>query len=175
MRKTLKALALSAALALPVSATVSTSASATTIVDAAIATKSLSTLVAAVQAADLVGTLSGHGPFTVFAPTNFAFATLPLGTVDTLLKPENKAQLTKVLTAHVVAGKVTAGDLAQAIKANGGSFRFHTVSGDALVAQKFGLAIVITDESGGRSFVTNADIEVSNGVVHIVNQVLVPQ
>ncbi len=150
-------------------------ANAANIVEAAVATKSLSTLVAAVKAADLVGTLSGHGPFTVFAPTNFAFNTLPPGTVSTLLKPENKAQLQKILTAHVVAGKVTAGDLAKAIKAHGGSYRFHTVSGDTLVARQFGLAVIITDENGGRSLVTNADIEVSNGVVHIVNRVLLPK
>jgi uncharacterized surface protein with fasciclin (FAS1) repeats len=92
-----------------------------------------------------------------------------------LLKPENKGQLQKILTAHVVAGKVTAGDLVKAIRAHGGSYRFHTVSGDALVAQQFGLAVIITDESGGRSLVTNADIEVSNGVVHIVNRVLLPK
>ena len=175
MKKTIKALAIAAALALPFSATISTNASAANIVEAAVGTKQLSTLVAAVKAADLVGTLSSPGPFTVFAPTNFAFATLPPGTVDTLLMPENKGQLTKVLTAHVVAGEVTASDLVAAIKANGGSFRFHTVSGDALVARQFGLAIIITDENGGRSIVTKADIDVSNGVVHIVNRVLLPK
>lgn len=176
MKKTFKTIALTMALALPLSATLKAeNASAANIVEAAVATKSLSTLVAAVKAADLVGTLSGHGPFTVFAPTNFAFNTLPPGTVATLLKPENKGQLQKILTAHVVAGKVTAGDLVSAIKAHGGSYRFHTVSGDALVAQQFGPAVIITDESGGRSLVTNADIEVSNGVVHIVNQVLLPK
>lgn len=171
MKKTFKAIALAAALALPIV----TSAAATTIVDAAVGTKNLSTLVAAVKAADLVGTLSSKGPFTIFAPTNFAFNLLPRGTVPTLLKAENKGQLTKVLTAHVVAGKVTAGDLVAAIKAHGGSYRFHTVSGDALVATTFGRAVIITDENGGRAFVTNTDINVSNGVVHIVNKVLLPK
>jgi uncharacterized surface protein with fasciclin (FAS1) repeats len=169
--KIIKTLILAAAMAMPIA----TGAKATTIVDAAVGTKNLSTLVAAVTAADLVGTLSSKGPFTVFAPTNFAFKLLPPGTVPTLLKPENKAQLTKVLTAHVVAGKVTAGDLVAAVKAHGGSYRFHTVSGDALVASTFGKAVIITDENGGRSLVTNADINVSNGVVHIVNKVLLPK
>lgn len=176
MKKLIKSLVLAAALALPLGTFANVKdAEAANVVEAAIATPSLSTLVAAVKAGDLVGTLSGHGPFTVFAPTNFAFRTLPPGTVDTLLKPENKAQLQKVLTAHVVAGNISSSDLAAAIKSNGGKFSFHTVSGDTLVAQKFGPAIIITDESGGRSLVTNADIGVSNGVVHIVNQVLVPK
>jgi len=171
MKKMLKSFALAAALALPLAS----AASAATIVDAAVGTKKLSTLVAAVTAADLVGTLSSPGPFTVFAPTNVAFKLLPPGTVPTLLKPENKGQLTKVLTAHVVSGKVTAGDLKAAIKAHGGKFRFHTVSGDALVASTFGPAVIITDENGGRAVVTTADIDVSNGVVHIVNKVLLPK
>ncbi len=176
MKTTLKSLALVAALSVPFSGVIgATTAAATTIVEAAVGTKSLSTLVAAVTAADLVGTLSSSGPFTVFAPTNIAFKLLPRGTVETLLKPENKAQLQKVLTAHVVAGNVSAGDLKAAIKAHGGSYRFHTVSGDALVAKNFGLSVIITDENGGHSIVTKPNISVSNGVVHIVNKVLVPK
>lgn len=176
MKKFFKTVALVAALSVPATGLISvTKAAATTIVEAAVATKSLSTLVAAVKAADLVGTLSSPGPFTVFAPTNTAFKLLPRGTVETLLKPENKTQLQKVLTAHVVAGNVTAGDLKAAIKAHGGSYRFHTVSGDALVAKNFGLSVIITDENGGHSIVTRPNISLSNGTVHIINKVLVPK
>ena len=175
MLKQIKQAILGIAIALPVAVAAPVSAKAANIVEAAVATKSLSTLVTAVQAADLVGTLASPGPFTVFAPTNLAFNLLPPGTVSTLLKPENKGQLTKILTAPVVAGNVTSSDLAAAIKAHGGSFHFHTVSGDALVATMFGPAIIITDESGGRAFVTTPDIGVDNGVVHIVNKVLLPQ
>lgn len=134
------------------------------------------TLVAAVQAADLVETLQGDGPFTVFAPVNDAFAALPAGTVDTLLMPENKAMLQKVLTAHVVAGDISAADLiARARASSDGFFHFNAVSGDALSAQVRGNNVYIYDESGNASLVTVADVDQSNGVIHVVNAVLVPK
>ena len=145
------------------------------IVENAINSKEHTTLVAAVQAAGLVDTLASEGPFTVFAPTNAAFGKLPDGTVDTLLKEENKGTLTKVLTSHVVAGKVTASDLVAKIKAHGGSFNFQAVSGDALTAKLDGNHVYIFDESGGAAAVTIADVIQSNGVIHVVNDVLLPQ
>ncbi len=145
-----------------------------TIVESAVGTQDLSTLVAAVKAAGLVETLSGTGPFTVFAPTNAAFAKLPAGTVDTLLKPENKAALTGVLTYHVVAGKVTSADLAKLIKAGGGSAVVTTVAGGKLTAKWQGKQIVLTDAKGGKSTVTAANVAASNGVVHVIDGVLLP-
>lgn len=145
-----------------------------TVVDIAVGSQDHTTLVAAVTAAGLVETLSGDGKFTVFAPTNDAFAKLPDGTVDTLLKPENKGQLTKVLTAHVVAGEVRAEDLIKKINAHGGRYNFSTVSGDALTAKLKGNHVYIFDESGGAALVTAANIESGNGVVHVVNDVLLP-
>lgn len=133
------------------------------------------TLVAAVKAAGLVDTLASPGPFTVFAPTNDAFGKLPDGTVDTLLKEENKGQLTKVLTAHVVPGKLSAGDLVSRIKANGGAYNMQTASGDALTAKLHGGSVYIFDESGGAAEVTIADVNQSNGVIHVVNDVLLPK
>jgi uncharacterized surface protein with fasciclin (FAS1) repeats len=133
------------------------------------------TLVAAVKAAGLVDTLASPGPFTVFAPTNDAFGKLPDGTVDTLLKPENKGTLTKVLTAHVVPGKLSAGDLIAKIKAHGGNFNMQTASGDALTARLNGGSVFIFDESGGAAKVTIADVNQSNGVIHVVNDVLLPK
>ncbi|MDZ4841570.1 MAG: fasciclin domain-containing protein [Hyphomicrobium aestuarii] len=147
----------------------------TTIVDAAVATPALSTLVAAVKAADLVGTLSSKGPFTVFAPTNAAFDKLPKGTVATLVKPANKKKLTKILTAHVVAGDVSASDLLKLIKSGGGHARLKTVSGDRLVASTKNGKIFIKDESGGMAQVATADLVQSNGVVHVVTSVLLPK
>src|SRR5208283_61002 len=132
------------------------------------------TLVAAVKAAGLVDTLEGTGPFTVFAPTNEAFAKLPAGTVDTLLKPENKDQLTKVLTYHVVAGKVSASDLMKQIKAGGGTATLKTVDGENLTASMDGKHIVITDAKGDKSMVTIANVWQSNGVIHVVDTVLLP-
>ena len=132
------------------------------------------TLVAAVKAAGLVDTLNGKGPFTVFAPTNDAFAQLPAGTVDTLLKPENKAMLTKVLTYHVVAGKWDAKALARLIKKGNGQARLKTVSGGTLTASMDGNSIVVRDEKGGTATVTIADVYQSNGVIHVVNAVLMP-
>jgi uncharacterized surface protein with fasciclin (FAS1) repeats len=132
------------------------------------------TLVAAVKAAGLVDTLSGAGPFTVFAPTNAAFEKLPAGTVDTLLKPENKKMLTDVLTYHVIAGKMSAADLAKAIEAGGGSAKLTTVEGGTLTATMSGNTITLTDEKGGKSTVTQGDVMQSNGVIHVVDTILMP-
>jgi uncharacterized surface protein with fasciclin (FAS1) repeats len=145
------------------------------IIDNAVNSKDHTTLVAAVKAAGLVDTLKGKGPFTVFAPVDAAFAALPAGTVDTLLKPENKAQLTKVLTYHVVAGKVDSAALVKAIDAGGGKAMLTAVSGGMLSATKSGNAILVGDESGGTARVTIADVVQSNGVIHVVDKVLLPK
>jgi uncharacterized surface protein with fasciclin (FAS1) repeats len=145
------------------------------IIDNAVNSKDHTTLVAAVKAVGLVQTLKGPGPFTVFAPTNEAFAALPAGTVDTLLKPENKATLTKVLTYHVVAGTMDAAALMKAIDAGGGKATLTTVSGGTLTATKSGGMIMIGDESGGMAHVTIADVIQSNGVIHVVDKVLLPK
>jgi uncharacterized surface protein with fasciclin (FAS1) repeats len=144
------------------------------IIDNAVNSKDHTTLVAAVKAAGLVETLKGPGPFTVFAPTNAAFAALPAGTVDTLLKPENKKMLTHVLTDHVVAGRVDSAALAQMIRAGNGRAVLKTVSGDTLVATMSGSSVLITDAKGGTATVTIADVYQSNGVIHVVNKVLLP-
>ena len=144
------------------------------IVENAVNSKDHTTLVAAVKAAGLVDTLSGAGPFTVFAPTNEAFAKLPAGTVDTLVKPENKATLTKILTYHVVPGKVTAADLAKMIKDGKGKATLKTVQGGTLTAEEKGGKIELVDAKGGVSTVTIADVMQSNGVIHVVNTVLMP-
>ncbi|NEU14117.1 fasciclin domain-containing protein [Methylobacterium sp. BTF04] len=146
-----------------------------TIVENAVNSKDHTTLVAAVKAAGLVDTLSGKGPFTVFAPTNAAFAKLPAGTVDTLVKPENKATLTKILTYHVVAGTMTAADLQKAIKAGGGKAMLKTVEGGSLTAEEKGGKIELVDAKGGMSTVTIADVMQSNGVIHVVDTVLMPK
>lgn len=145
------------------------------IVENAINSKDHTTLVAAVKAADLVDALMGEGPFTVFAPVNAGFEALPAGTVETLLKPENKETLQKVLTAHVVSGKLSGADLMAKIKEAGGRYNMETLSGDALTAGIDGDSIVIFDESGGASKVTIADVNQSNGVIHVVNNVLLPK
>jgi uncharacterized surface protein with fasciclin (FAS1) repeats len=132
------------------------------------------TLVAAVKAAGLVDTLEGPGPFTVFAPTNGAFAKLPAGTVDTLLKPENKDMLTKILTYHVVAGRLSASDLRKEIKAGNGEASLKTVSGGTLTATMQGDHIVLKDEKGDMSTVTISNVNQSNGVIHVVDTVLLP-
>lgn len=132
------------------------------------------TLVAAVKAGGLVDTLSGTGPFTVFAPTNAAFAALPAGTVDTLLKPENKAQLQSVLTYHVVPGKLMAKDVLGAIKAGGGKAVVTTVQGGKLTASVMGGKVMLTDAKGRMAHVTAADLDTTNGVVHVVDSVLLP-
>lgn len=133
------------------------------------------TLVAAVKAADLVETLSGDGPFTVFAPTDEAFSNLPAGTVDTLLKPENKGLLQKVLTAHVVAGDVKAADLVKMIQDHGGHVNLATVSGDVITARVDDKGVYLFDESGNVGRVTQANVNQSNGVIHVVDTVLVPK
>lgn len=145
------------------------------IIDNAVNSKDHTTLVAAVKAAGLVDTLKGPGPFTVFAPTNKAFAALPAGTVDTLLKPENKDALTGVLTYHVVAGKLDAAELKKEIKAGKGSAELKTVAGGMLIAKDKGGKITITDEKGGTSTVTIPNVYQSNGVIHVVNKVLLPK
>ena len=145
-----------------------------TIVENASKSADHTTLVAAVKAAGLVDTLSGSGPFTVFAPTNAAFAKLPAGTVDGLLKPAAKADLTKLLTYHVVPGKMSAADLGAAIKAGGGKASLTTVQGEKLTATEAGGTITLTDAKGGKSTVTQADVNQSNGVVHVVDTVLMP-
>ncbi len=132
------------------------------------------TLVAAVKAAGLLDTLSGPGPFTVFAPTNEAFAKLPAGTVDNLLKPENKDQLTKVLTYHVVPGKLSSNDLRKKIKEGHGTAELTTVEGGKLEATMQGIKIVLKDEKGGTSTVTIANVMQSNGVIHVVDSVVLP-
>lgn len=145
-----------------------------TIVENASQSADHTTLVAAVTAAGLAETLSGPGPFTVFAPTNAAFAKLPAGAVEGLLKPEAKADLTKVLTYHVVPGDVTAAQLTQQIQAGGGRAELTTVQGGKLIASLEGGSVVITDAKGGKATVTQADVDQSNGVVHVVDTVLMP-
>jgi uncharacterized surface protein with fasciclin (FAS1) repeats len=145
------------------------------IVDNAVNSKDHTTLVAAVKAAGLVDTLKGPGPFTVFAPVNSAFGALPAGTVDGLLKPENKPALSKVLTYHVVSGKVDAAALTQAIKDGGGKAMLKTVSGGTLVASTRGADVIVTDEGGNAARVTIADVMQSNGVIHVVDKVLLPK
>ena len=146
-----------------------------TIVQNAANAPNLTTLVAAVKAADLAATLSGPGPFTVFAPTNEAFGRLAPGTVDTLLKPENRPSLVKVLTYHVVAGRISSAQLMQMIAAGGGSARLTTVEGEPLVATMANGVIALTDVNGNKSYVETADVRQSNGVVHVVNGVLIPK
>jgi uncharacterized surface protein with fasciclin (FAS1) repeats len=144
------------------------------IIDNAVNSADHTTLVAAVKAADLVATLKSAGPFTVFAPTNAAFAKLPAGTVDTLLKPENKGTLSAVLTYHVVAGKMNAKDIAAAIKAGNGKAVLTTVQGGKLTASMMGKTLMLTDAKGGMSHVTIGDVNQSNGVIHVVDAVLLP-
>src|SRR5258707_14472180 len=144
------------------------------IVQNAVNSKDHTTLVAAVKAAGLVDTLQGLGPFTVFVPTNEAFAKLPAGTVDTLLKPENKDMLTKILTYHVVAGRISASDLKKEIKAGNGEASLKTVSGGTLTATIQGTHIVLRDEKGDMSTVTISNVNQSNGVIHVVDTVLLP-
>ncbi|MCD2470318.1 fasciclin domain-containing protein [Jiella sp. MQZ9-1] len=146
-----------------------------TIVENASKAKNLTTLVAAVKAAGLVDTLSGSGPFTVFAPTNAAFAKLPKGTVETLLKPENKDKLTKILTYHVVPGDMTSKDAMAAIKKHGGKVAVKTVEGETLTLMVKGKKLEIKDASGHTATVTQANVTQSNGVVHVINRVLMPK
>lgn len=144
------------------------------IVDNAVNSKDHTTLVAAVKAAGLVDTLKSRGPFTVFAPTNAAFDKLPAGTVDSLLKPENKEMLTNVLKYHVVAGNMDSKAIMKAIKKGNGKAALTTVEGGTLTAMMDGNNLVLTDEKGGKSIVTIADVRQSNGVIHVVDTVLMP-
>jgi uncharacterized surface protein with fasciclin (FAS1) repeats len=144
------------------------------IVENAVNSADHTTLVAAVKAAGLVDTLEGPGPFTVFAPTNEAFAKLPAGTLDNLLKPENKDTLVKILTYHVVAGKLSAGDIKKMIREGHGQATLKTVSGGTLIAMMEGGRLVLKDEKGGTSTVTIANVFQSNGVIHVVDSVLLP-
>jgi uncharacterized surface protein with fasciclin (FAS1) repeats len=144
------------------------------IVENAVNSADHTTLVAAVKAAGLVETLEGPGPFTVFAPTNEAFAKLPAGTVDTLLKPENKTTLTKVLTYHVVAGRLSASDLKKQIKAGNGTAQLTTVEGGKLWASMQGGSIMLKDEKGGTALVTIPNVFQSNGVIHVIDAVVQP-
>jgi uncharacterized surface protein with fasciclin (FAS1) repeats len=145
-----------------------------TIVENAVNSPINKTLVAAVKAAGLVDTLNSAGPFTVFAPTDEAFGKLPAGTVDTLVKPENKDTLTKILTYHVVAGKVSSRQLIAMIKKGGGKATLKTVQGEDLTASLSGDHVILTDAKGGMSTVTTADVFQSNGVIHVVDTVLMP-
>jgi len=145
-----------------------------TIVANAMNSKDHTTLVAAVKAAGLVDTLSGAGPFTVFAPTNAAFAKLPAGTVDTLLKPENKGQLTSVLTYHVVPGRITAVDIAAKAKKNGGVASYATAQGGMLKFKKMGAGWAVMDDKGDTGMITTANVMQSNGVIHVIDTVMLP-
>ncbi|HET9428410.1 MAG TPA: fasciclin domain-containing protein [Allosphingosinicella sp.] len=166
-----------ALLAAPVAATAGSSASMASgsVVDVAVASPQHTTLVAAVQAAGLAETLSGAGPFTVFAPVDSAFRTLPAGAVETLLRPENRGQLQGLLTYHVVPGRVTAGDLVGLIRQGGGAARITTVQGGALTARLDGSNVVLTDARGGTAKVVVADIAASNGIVHATDAVSMPR
>ncbi|WP_226017538.1 fasciclin domain-containing protein [Novosphingobium sp. FKTRR1] len=186
MPKTLAFAALLASAALPIAAAPALAAPASvvvggaemlptrTIVENAVNSADHTTLVAAVKAAGLVDTLNSAGPFTVFAPTNAAFAKLPAGTVETLLKPENKPVLAKILTYHVVAGRVTAAELVATIKANGGQAKLTTVAGGVLTASLVDGVVVLTDEKGGTAHVTQADVFQKNGVIHVTDAVSLP-
>lgn len=145
------------------------------IVDNAVNSKDHTTLVAAVKAAGLVETLKSDGPFTVFAPTNAAFDKLPAGTVATLVKPENKATLTKILTYHVVPGRLGSNEIAKAIKAGGGTAEFTTVSGGKIWAMMQGKKLVLKDETGATSMVTIGDVFQKNGVIHVIDSVIMPK
>ncbi len=179
-------LALAFTAAAPVSAQMSSHAETTTmvggaamypsrnIVQNAVNSKDHTTLVAAVKAAGLVETLEGPGPFTVFAPVNKAFDRLPAGAVEGLLKPENKGQLTAVLTYHVVAGRYTAADLGKMVKAGHGKAMLKSVQGEELTVMAAGKGFTVTDAKGGVAHVTHADVMQSNGVIHVVDGVLMP-
>lgn len=145
------------------------------IIDIASNNHNFTTLVTAVKVAGLVETLQGDGPFTVFAPTNAAFDKLPKGTVKSLLEPGAKDQLTKILTYHVVAGEFKAKDVIAAINASGGSFTVETVSGDKLTATMNGNSVILKDENGGVAAVTQTDLDATNGVIHVIDSVVLPK
>ena len=157
------------------SAVISVNAQTTDVVDVAISSKDHTTLVAAVKAADLVGTLKGKGPFTVFAPTNAAFDKLPNGTLETLLKPESKATLAGILTYHVVAGNIDAATLTDLIKKNKGTATVKTVNGQELKASVKDGKVILEDAKGGKATVVAADLKASNGVVHVTDAVSLPK
>lgn len=152
-----------------------TASAQNTVVDIAVGSKDHTTLVAAVKAADLVSTLQSAGPFTVFAPVNEAFANLPKGTVESLLKPENKATLAKILTYHVVAGNLDAAAVVKAIQDGKGKVTVKTVSGGSLTASLDNGKVVLTDENGRTSTVVATDLKAGNGVVHVINTVVLPK
>ncbi len=145
------------------------------IIENAVNSKDHTTLVAAVKAADLVETLQSDGPFTVFAPTNEAFEKLPTGTVETLLKPENKKTLQTILTYHVLAGRHSAADIMKDIKKGNGKATYKTVSGGTLTAMMKGKKVMLMDEKGGMATVTIADVNQSNGVIHVIDSVVLPK
>lgn len=153
---------------------VNVSAQTSDIVDVAVGSKDHSTLVAAVTAADLVATLKSKGPFTVFAPTNAAFAKLPAGTVETLVKPENKAMLAGILTYHVVAGNIDAAAVLKAIKKGKGKAVLTTVAGGKLTASVENGKVILTDENGGKSTVVATDLKATNGIIHVIDAVVLP-
>lgn len=158
-----------------ISSVFSTASAQKTVVDIAVGSKDHSTLVAAVKAAGLVETLQSAGPFTVFAPVNAAFGKLPAGTVETLLKPENKSTLTKVLTYHVVAGNLDAAAVVKAIKDGGGKAVVKTVSGGTLTASIKDGKVILTDENGGVATVVATDMKAENGLVHVIDTVVLPK
>lgn len=176
MTKTFKSLAIAAAASLAIfpATAVAGSGAKGNLVAAAVSSKDHRTLVAAVKAAGLVDTLASAGPFTVFAPTDAAFARLPAGTIDTLLQPANRDQLRAVLTYHVIPGRVTAAQLVDAIRKNGGQVALKTVQGGNLTASLSGSSVVITDAAGGTATVTAADLLQSNGVIHVTDAVSLP-
>jgi uncharacterized surface protein with fasciclin (FAS1) repeats len=176
MTNTPKLLALAAATALAIMPATASAGSGPkgNLVAAAMSSKDHETLVAAVKAAGLVDTLASGGPFTVFAPTDAAFAKLPAGTVDTLLQPANRDQLRAVLTYHVVPGKVTSAQLVEMIGKNGGQAKLTTVQGGTLTASLSGSSVLITDAAGGAAKVTAADLLQSNGVIHVTDAVSLP-
>lgn len=145
------------------------------IVEVAVSSEKHTTLVSALKAADLVETLQGEGPFTVFAPVNSAFDALPDGTLDSLLKPENKDQLVGILTYHVIPTKAMSADVLQLIEDNGGVYEIETVAGGKLVLETSDGNVTVTDEQGNAATVTDVDLEASNGVIHVVDKVLLPK
>ncbi len=174
MKRFALAVAIAAATAFSAPVQAGTAMARPTVVAAAMASPQHQTLVAAIKAAGLADTLSGKGPFTVFAPTDAAFAKLPAGTVDTLLQPANHDALVSVLTYHVVPGKVTAADLVAKIKANGGPLALKTVEGGTLTASLDGGKVRLTDEKGGVATVTATDVMASNGIIHVTDAVSLP-
>jgi uncharacterized surface protein with fasciclin (FAS1) repeats len=172
MKRILSNLSISAVLLL---ASVQVSAQQKYVVDVAIGSPAHTTLVTAVKSADLATTLKGKGPFTVFAPTNDAFAKLPSGTVETLLKPENKAKLAAILTYHVVAGKLTSTDVVAAVKKGNGKAVLKTVNGKDITVTLDGSKVKITDAKGRSAYVTTADLDATNGVIHVIDTVLLPK